>query len=366
VAFSCGPKEIAYFAVRESVPYARELANRRKLFCKLKSVSMFTTNSPAVSSRPTPPSRLAVKPVLTNQDRKLAEALQSSTLYRDYQQAFRLATGMSMFFRLAHTEEIPREVEKGQQNAFCQAMGRSPEGQTACSRAHCALRARSQAEGCGGQCFARMMESAVPLQCGGATLGWLWTGQVFLEEAEKRSFNEVAAVLSNAGCDTGEIGTLRQLWQSTPRISEEKYRSVVVLLEAFARQLGELANRLVIESRPQEPAVIARARRFIHENLDERLTLEEVARAGGLSPHHFCKVFRKAMGLNLIDYINRCRIERAKEMLLKQDARVSEVAFEIGYQSLSQFNRSFRNITGESPTGYRRRLLKPSFLRRAA
>ena len=91
-----------------------------------------------------------------------------------------------------------------------------------------------------------------------------------------------------------------------------------------------------------------------------------MATASGLSPHHFCKVFRKSMGLNLIDYINRCRVEHAKQMLLKQDARVSEVAFEIGYQSLSQFNRSFRSITGESPTEYRRRLLKPVVLRKAA
>jgi AraC-like DNA-binding protein len=72
------------------------------------------------------------------------------------------------------------------------------------------------------------------------------------------------------------------------------------------------------------------------------------------------------MRLNLIDYINRCRVEQAKQMLLKQDARVSEVAFETGYQSLSQFNRSFRNIMGESPTEYRRRLLKPSAHSKAA
>ena len=53
-------------------------------------------------------------------------------------------------------------------------------------------------------------------------------------------------------------------------------------------------------------------------------------------------------------------------MLLKADARVSEIAFEVGYQSLSQFNRSFLRITGRSPLDYRRQILQPEIVRRAS
>jgi AraC-like DNA-binding protein len=173
----------------------------------------------------------------------------------------------------------------------------------------------------------------------------------------------VGRVLTEAGVAGKEIKRLRGLWEQTPEISQEKYESVVVLLEAFGKQLSDAANRLIIETRPQEPVAVTKARRFIRENLGERLTLEDVSRHAGLSPHHFCKVFRKAAGVNLIEYINRCRVEKARDMLLKPDARVSEVAFEIGYQSLSQFNRSFRSVTGENPTEYRRRILKPELLR---
>jgi len=189
---------------------------------------------------------------------------------------------------------------------------------------------------------------------------------VFVQGAGERSFDEAASVLSGAGCSKAEIEKLERLWKATPELTREKYQSVVVLLEAFARQLGDLANKLVIEARPQEPAAVTKARRYVREHLSERLTLEVISRHSGLSPHHFCKVFRRAAGVNLIDYINRCRVESATQMLLKHDARVSEVAFEIGYQSLSQFNRSFRNVTGESPTEYRWRLLKPAVLRKAA
>ena len=213
---------------------------------------------------------------------------------------------------------------------------------------------------CSDVCSARMMESAVPVRCGGSTIAWLWTGQVFVETDEPRSFDAVAGILAGSGCEKNEIERLRVLWESTPEITEEKYRSVVVLLEAFGRQLSELANRLIIEARPQEPAAVAKARRYIAENLRDHLTLEEISRHAGLSPHHFCKVFRRAAGVNLMDFINRSRVESARQLLLKDDARVSEIAFEIGFQSLSQFNRSFRTITGESPTEYRRRILKPA------
>jgi AraC-like DNA-binding protein len=99
---------------------------------------------------------------------------------------------------------------------------------------------------------------------------------------------------------------------------------------------------------------VARARKFIDETLADPLPLTLVARQAGLSESHFCRVFKEATGLTLTDYINRRRIEWAKKELLKPEARVSEIAFNIGYQSLSQFNRSFARFTGNSPTNFRR------------
>jgi AraC-like DNA-binding protein len=309
-----------------------------------------------------------MKPIVTSADRKLVEALQGSPLYRKYQEAFRQATGMPMFLRIGGTEQVPRDAERREQNAFCQALAPCGGGGCEeCRRAHDSLRAQGAGEqACSGFCFAKMMETAVPIRCGGSTVAWLWTGQVFVDDGAPRRYEDVARVLSAAGLNAKELKRLRTLWEATPEISREKYKSVVVLLEAFARQLGDEANRLIIGSRPQEPVAVTKARRFIRENLGERLTLEGVSRHAGLSAHHFCKVFRKAAGINLIEYINRSRVEQARDMLLKPDARVSEVAFAIGYQSLSQFNRTFRSITGESPTEFRRRILKPEALRESA
>jgi AraC-like DNA-binding protein len=69
-------------------------------------------------------------------------------------------------------------------------------------------------------------------------------------------------------------------------------------------------------------------------------------------------LFKDSTGLTLTDYINRCRIDWAKRELLRPEIRVSEVAFNVGYQSLSQFNRSFVRIAGVTPTKFRRLRMK--------
>jgi AraC-like DNA-binding protein len=61
-------------------------------------------------------------------------------------------------------------------------------------------------------------------------------------------------------------------------------------------------------------------------------------------------------GINFVDYVARTRIEKARNLLLNPNRRVSEVAFEVGFQSLSQFNRTFKKVVGQSPRDYRAQL----------
>ena len=90
----------------------------------------------------------------------------------------------------------------------------------------------------------------------------------------------------------------------------------------------------------------------------ERLTarVKSLVAMPAASTFHFCKMFKKATGMTFTDYLARVRIEKVKNLLLNPHKRVSEAAYEAGFQSLSQFNRVFRRIAGESPTVYRERL----------
>ena len=89
------------------------------------------------------------------------------------------------------------------------------------------------------------------------------------------------------------------------------------------------------------------------------MTLSAVAAAAGASVFHFCKVFHAATGLKFTDYVARARVEDARQRLLNPNMRISEVAYEVGFQSLTQFNRTFKRVFGQSPSEFRARTASP-------
>lgn len=102
-----------------------------------------------------------------------------------------------------------------------------------------------------------------------------------------------------------------------------------------------------------EPAEIWKARTFIREHLDEEISLTRVAKWVNVSANYLSEKFKKVTGVNFVQYIARARIENACELLENVDLRISEIAFAVGFQSLSQFNRVFKKLCGKSPSAYR-------------
>jgi AraC-like DNA-binding protein len=100
---------------------------------------------------------------------------------------------------------------------------------------------------------------------------------------------------------------------------------------------------------------VVKAKRFINAHLEEKLSLDLVSGHVGVSPFYFCKLFKQATDMTLTEYVNRRRVEWAKRKLINPNSRVTEVAFDVGFQSVSQFNRSFLKYVGVSPTRFRGR-----------
>ena len=128
------------------------------------------------------------------------------------------------------------------------------------------------------------------------------------------------------------------------------------LLAFFAEQLSALINQIVLEKQNAEPPLVQKAREYILKHKMEPLSLTAVAQASGASVFHFCKVFKKTTGLKFTDYVARVRLEDAKTQLLNPSRRISEVAYDVGFQSLTQFNRMFKRTFGQSPTEFRAHL----------
>jgi len=112
-----------------------------------------------------------------------------------------------------------------------------------------------------------------------------------------------------------------------------------------------------------EPVEIWKARKFIEQHLAEELSLTKVTRVVNISANYLSEKFKQVTGVNFVDYIVRARFENATHLLEDVDVRISEIAFAVGFQSLSQFNRVFKKLSGKSPTEFRASLLKRSKVR---
>jgi AraC-like DNA-binding protein len=102
-----------------------------------------------------------------------------------------------------------------------------------------------------------------------------------------------------------------------------------------------------------EPVEIWKARKFIQEHSTEELSLTKVAKAANISRNHLSEKFKQITGTNFVEYIAWTRFEKACDLLRNSNLRISEIAFAVGFQSLSQFNRVFKKLSEESPTQYR-------------
>src|SRR2546423_13702583 len=108
---------------------------------------------------------------------------------------------------------------------------------------------------------------------------------------------------------------------------QAQHESVVNLLSIFAHHLAILSNQILVRQENAEPPVITKAKKYIEEHQTDDLSLEEVAKAVNTSSFYFCKMFRKVTGINFTDYVSRLRIERAKNLLLNPNLRISEIAY---------------------------------------
>lgn len=277
--------------------------------------------------------------------------LRASEIFRDYQQAFQTATGLPLVLRAAGSFQEPLHGAKNL-SPFCMLMAAKSKSCAACLE----LQQRAEASASGGavtlECFAGLSESLVPVRQGENIIAYLQTGQVLLHTPTEKQFRAAITQLKkwNANVD---LAALREAFFATRILTKSHYEATVRLLTSFAGHLSLVTNELMIKEAAAEPPAVVRARAFIAEHLGEQLSLHQVAQAAHMSAFYFCKIFKGATSLTFTDYIARARVEKTKQLLLNPHTRVSEAAYEAGFQSLSQFNRVFRRIVGESPSTYR-------------
>lgn len=299
--------------------------------------------------------RASVDSASSVQDVRVIDQLARSTLFRQYREDFEETTGLPLALRPAGSFNSPLH-DSSHANPFCQLLATQNSSCAACLRLHQRLASEATAESVSGQCFAGLTESAVPIRVGDEVLGHLQTGQILLHRPTDRRFREIEQELKKMGVRVDRT-RLKEAYRRTRVLTRKHYESAVRLLSTFALHLGVVANQIAVQASGAEPPAMRRARDYVEDHLDEEISLARVARACHMSEFYFCKIFKKTTGMTFTHYLARQRIERVKRDLLNPHLRVSEAAFATGFQSLSQFNRVFRRIAGESPSRYRERML---------
>jgi AraC-like DNA-binding protein/ligand-binding sensor protein len=288
------------------------------------------------------------------QSRALVAQLKQSRIYRDYEQAFRESTGLPLALRPIEAFDLPHQDDP-KASPFCALMARSNKSCAACLQFQRHVEEEAGLEPKTLRCFAGLCDSAVPVRVGQNLVAFLQTGQVLLHKPNSREFTAAARQLVEWGAEI-DVKRYEEAYFQTRVVSKKQYESIVRLLTIFGEHLAALSNRLMVEGEDGGMPSIAKARALITERYAERLSLTDMARAVNMSAFYFCKSFKRVTGMTFTDYLARVRIERVKNLLLDPSRRVSEAAYEAGFQSLSQFNRVFRRVAGESPTVYRERL----------
>jgi AraC-like DNA-binding protein len=286
-------------------------------------------------------------------NKQLIEMLRRSRLFRDYESVFTKATGLPLTLRPLEFWQLAHHGKK-HENPFCALLAERPVTLTVCLKAHDDMIKHTHGIPHSITCPFGLTETAIPVKLASEIIGYLRIGQVLRHVPVKSDTAKVSRELER--CGVPFKGEIRKAWEKNPLIPPDKYNAIVRLLTFFAEQLSGLTNQIVMERQNAEPELVQKARDYINRHKMEPLSLGAVAKAAGASVFHFCKVFHKATGLKFTDYVARVRLEDARTQLLNPNRRISEVAYDVGFQSLTQFNRMFKRVFGQSPSEFRERL----------
>ncbi len=140
-----------------------------------------------------------------------------------------------------------------------------------------------------------------------------------------------------------------------PRCEPERFEAIGNLLSIFAELIGDWLHSRGHDLQSDVPFHARRAIAIIRQRSHENLSLTGLADEVGVSPNYLTGMLSRYTGKSFRRHLCECRIANAKSLLKTSSKTIAEIAYAVGFQSLSQFNRSFRDLAKESPSMYRRR-----------
>jgi two-component system, response regulator YesN len=119
------------------------------------------------------------------------------------------------------------------------------------------------------------------------------------------------------------------------------------LLETMRETFEDHYHRL-------EADTIHQLKQYIFDNSQQDISLDALGKLVGLSPIYISKMFKEKLGVNYIDFLTECRMEKAKKLLADSKKSIKEITFEVGYHDPNYFSKVFKKMCKVSPMGYRK------------
>jgi AraC-like DNA-binding protein len=284
--------------------------------------------------------------------------ISQSRIYQDYEWAFAKTTKLPLELYSIDTCREVHRIRGNYANPVCAILAGANKPCAACLEVRRKLAGGNISDTQTVTCFAGLTYTSVPLKFYDRVIGILQTGQVLLGPPSASRFKKIATLVTSSGMKLN-LPRLEDAYFRSPAVSADQYRAVVRLLEIFAQHLSLIFNQIALHECNKDSRIVRRAKDYIADHKFEAIKLEQIARALNVSTFHFCRRFKLETGLTFVEYLSRIRIEQAKLLMQNTHLRISEIAYEIGFQSLTHFNRTFRKLVGTSPTEYRFRVSRP-------
>ena len=116
------------------------------------------------------------------------------------------------------------------------------------------------------------------------------------------------------------------------------------------------ADGFAFETEAQDSAKIGTIFKYVRENFEHHIPLDEIADLVSMTVPAFCRYFKKSTGKTFTQVVNEYRVVHATKLLTESDMSVTDVCFECGFNNFSHFNKTFNDITGKSASSYRKEI----------
>ena len=242
-------------------------------------------------------------------------------------------------------------------------------------------------------CHCGVVDAAVPVTVGNRYLGAVIFGQVRIPDGDtdakvERLVSEVSSFQNGSESDR------QDLIEMYDRLPEMEYKRIVAIADTLNAIVNYIVDRAVnseneamtykfllqnsniqnaaafseiqglkapelewgdfpVERELPKSSPIYPAVAYVHNHRQEMVTMNDMARLCHLSPSYFSRLFRREMGENFINYVNRIKVQWAKERLRSSNDSVVQIAQELGYMDSSYFISVFKKFEGTTPLAYR-------------